>query len=413
MEQSLLSKKEQTTKFSILRFFFTLKMLPKKIHFFVAGVFAVSSVLWLLMPIYLQSNYKEYLSAEAENRLSVPASIEESVEILNNKTPLHLIYNNDVQKYVDLYLDNRLTALKEMAGRSELYFPIIEECLDKYDLPIELKYLAALESGLNPLAKSKSGAVGLWQFLYNTCDLVGLEVNSYIDERRDVYKSTDAACRYLQYLYRTFGDWNLAMAAYNGGPGEIRKAIEKTGGNTDYWKIRQNLSSQSAEYIPAFIALNYLFEFETDTFVYFDNKPDYGFRNIDTIHVNNSVSLHTLSEKLNCSLEDLRFLNPVYKKDFIPYAGNALTLVLPSNKVNTYYRNTNKIALESANPDEKMNLFDTVSNATCIMHIVEKGEFFHKIAMQYNCTVDLLLSWNKLENMQLIPGQKLKIWIKN
>ena len=144
---------------------------------------------------------------------------------------------------------------------SQLYFPIFDEALDRYSLPQELKYLTIVESGLNPLAVSKSGAVGLWQFLLNTSRLFDLEVTSYIDERRDPYKSTEAACRYLNYLNNTFHDWHLVLSSYNGGPGEVRKAIERSKGETDYWKLRPYLSEQAKNYVPAFIAAVYLMNF--------------------------------------------------------------------------------------------------------------------------------------------------------
>ena len=177
------------------------------------------------------------------------------IEKLNKQTPIDLVYNNDVRQYIDWFLKGRRNELITLLERSEKYFPLIEEIMDKYDLPLELKYMAVVESGLNPFAKSKSGAVGMWQFLYNTCTLVDLDVNSYIDERRDSYKSTEAACKYLRYLFDTFHDWNLVIASYNGGPGEVRKAMERSGGKTDYWEIRPYLSAQTSNYVPAFIAM--------------------------------------------------------------------------------------------------------------------------------------------------------------
>ena len=172
---------------------------------------------------------------------------------LSRLSPVALDYNAEVRRYIDLFTGPRKAEMAKIIGLSRLYFPVFDEALDRYGLPHELKYLTVVESGMNPLAMSKSGAVGLWQFLLNTGRLFDLEVTSYIDERCDVYKSTEAACRYLNYLNNTFHDWHLVLSSYNGGPGEVRKAIERCKGETNYWKLRPYLSEQAKNYVPAFI----------------------------------------------------------------------------------------------------------------------------------------------------------------
>ena len=194
---------------------------------------------------------------------------------LSKVSPIKLDYNQDVKKYIDLYLEKRSEKVSEFLGLEELYFPIFEEYLDKYNLPLELKYLPIVESGLNPLAQSSSGAMGLWQLLLNASKLLGLQVTSYRDERCDPYLSTEAACKYLKYLYETFNDWQLALAAYNGGPGEIRNAIQRSGGKTDFWQIQPYLPEQTKWYVPSFIAIVYLANHASEHGIYPKHPPIY------------------------------------------------------------------------------------------------------------------------------------------
>ncbi|MBA7617278.1 hypothetical protein ES703_24592 [subsurface metagenome] len=337
------------------------------------------------------------------------------IEKLNQQTPLDLIYNKEVKFYIDQFLGGRRNELVQSLSRSGKYFPVIEEILDRYDLPLELKYMAVIESGLNPLAKSKSGAIGLWQFLYNTCSLVDLEVNSYIDERRDPYKSTEAACRYLEYLYDTFHDWNLVLAGYNGGPGEVRKAIERSGGKTDFWEIRPYLSVQTRNYVPAFIAMNYLMNNYEDHGIYFD-KSVYNNRNIDTLHIDYAISFNQISLVLDISESTLIELNPIYKRKYIPDLDQPCILILPKETIADYLRYENMIIgfiLPKSNYNTLLANAGNTCNREKILHVVSHGEFFHKIAINYHCTFENIKAWNKLDNLTLIPGQILEIWIEN
>ena len=254
---------------------------------------------------------------------------------LNKTSPVALDFNPYVKAYIELYTIQRRKELATLIGLSQLYFPVFDEALDRNSLPLELKYLTIVESGLNPMAVSRSGAVGLWQFLMGTGNMFDLTVNSYLDERRDPIKSTEAACRYLQYLYSTFHDWQLVMASYNGGPGETRKAIERSGGETDYWKIRPLLSEQAQNYVPAFIAMVYVMNYYADHNIV-PVPPSYTYRQLDTLHIRYAVSFEQISEMIGLPVEHIRFLNPVYKKDYIPELGYPAVLILPEDKIEVY-----------------------------------------------------------------------------
>lgn len=347
--------------------------------------------------------------------ISTGLSYEFYIEKLDKLTPVELVYNKDVKRYIDQFLDGRKNEIAANLSRAERYFPIIEEILDRYDLPLELKYMAVIESGLNPLAKSKSGAIGLWQFLYNTCTLVDLEVNSYIDERRDPYLATEAACKYLKYLYNTFRDWNLVLASYNGGPGEVRKAIERSGGQTDYWEIRPYLSSQASNYVPAFIAMNYLMNYYSRHDIeYRKSYPAY--QDMDTLHVHYAVSFEQISSVLNIPVSLLEELNPIYRQKYIPDLESPCILILPKEKIDDYLKYENKIVSYNLPETNYIDLLARAGNTFSrekIIHVVSRGEYFHKIALNYDCTVENIKAWNNLDSLILYPGQVLEIWVKN
>lgn len=332
---------------------------------------------------------------------------------LNKTSPVELEYNQYVKAYIERYTIERRQELARIIGLSQLYFPIFDEALDRYALPLELKYLTIVESGLVPTAVSKSGAVGLWQFLMGTGKMFDLEITSYIDERRDPYKSTDAACKYLQYLYNTFHDWHLVLSSYNGGPGETRKAIERSGGETTYWKIRPLLSEQARNYVPAFIAVVYVMNHWADHNIV-PEKPAYSYKELDTLHIRYALSFKQISTMIGLPLDHIRFLNPVYKRDYIPETGSPAVLVLPSDKIVTYLNNEVNILGSYSKPVDYNML---VKNAGCtddkvrIIYTVEKGDFFHKIALKYGCTIENIKAWNNIDSMSIVPGQKLTIWV--
>jgi len=332
---------------------------------------------------------------------------------LNKMSPVALDYNEDVRRYIDLYTGPRKAEMAKIIGLTQLYFPIFEEALDRHALPHELKYLTIIESGLNPLAVSKSGAVGLWQFLLNTSRLFDLEVNSYVDERRDPYKSTEAACRYLDYLNSTFHDWQLVLSSYNGGPGEIRKAIERCKGETSYWKLRPYLSEQAKNYVPAFIAAFYLINFYKEHGIV-PKVPAYQYQGLDTLHIRYAVTFNQISSVIGLPVEQIRLLNPVYKRDYIPERKPWSVLVLPADKIQLYLQHETRILGYSAVPLDYNLMVRQSGNTkgmTKIIHVVQPGEFTHKIAMQYNCTLENIKAWNNLTGYEVKAGQRLVIWV--
>lgn len=337
-----------------------------------------------------------------------------TLQQLDAQTPIDLAFNEAVEERIQYYLLHRQADIEQMLGYSQLYFPIIEAELDRFGLPLELKYIAVIESGLNPRAVSPSGAKGIWQFLYNTCNLVGLQVDSYIDERLDVYLSTRAACAYIQYLYTTFNDWDLAMAAYVGGPGMVRKAVEQANGIDQYWQIRSKMTPAMANYIPSFIAMNYLFAtYKQHHFTPAEVK--FPFHEIDSLYINFELSFEKIAENTSIDMEMLQFLNPKYKLGIIP--GTAMQkqlLILPSKLVPEFIRANNHIRTALADTGgyiENLALAASKENRIRLVHTVKKGEFYHKIALKYNCTVDNIKAWNNLDGNSLYPGQRIEIWI--
>ncbi len=336
------------------------------------------------------------------------------IEKLNRQSPIKLDYNQDVHKYINIYILQRPEKVAEFLGLKDLYFPVFEEYLDKYNLPLELKYLPIVESGLNPLAKSSSGAMGLWQLLLNSVKLLGLKVTSYKDERCDLYLSTDAACRYLKYLYSIFNDWQLALAAYNGGPGDVRNAIARSGGKTSFWQIQPYLSEQTKWYVPAFIAVVYLVNHATEHGIV-PKPPAYNFNNIDTLMIHEAAEFSKISKKIGISVETLRILNPCYRRDYIPIADNAQSLVLPSDKIITFLKLENQIYSRTDDTADYLDVLSAAGDTAGLIKIcytVSGGDFLHKIAMHYGCTLENLRAWNKLQNDNIEVGQKLVIWIK-
>ena len=328
---------------------------------------------------------------------------------LNKTTPLDLSYNQYVRRYIDIFTLERRTQVEQFIGLAEWYFPMIEDHLQRYGLPLELKYLAVVESGLNPLARSPSEAIGLWQFLYPTAQMFDLRVTSYIDERCDVYKSTDAACRYLQYLYRTFGDWNLALAAYNGGPGELEKAIARSDGKTEFWDLYPYITEAMRNYVPAFIAMNYVFN-HAEKHLLIPTPNDPVFSNPDTLQVYQKINFTSISKVIGLDEDMIRRLNPCYHLGEIPYLGQPMTLVLPHDKAIAFLKAENQIVATQKNgkdtPPEQRN--DVIS----ILYTVQKGDFLHKIAIRYGCTVDDIFRWNNLIDKNISAGMKLVIWTK-
>ncbi len=331
--------------------------------------------------------------------------VKKRMEALNFQTPVQLDYNEAVQAYIDVYTVKRREHLSKIISKSKLYFPLFEEYLDKYNLPMELKYLAVIESALDPRAKSKSGAKGLWQFLYHSGKMFNLEVSTYIDQRSDPVLSTEAACKYLQYLYHNLNDWQLALAAYNGGLGVVKNAIERSGGKTNYWELRPFLPEEVRGYVPAFIAANYVLNYYSSYDIENIN-PKFNFDNVDTVYITQSLSFDQIEQTIGISEDDLSFLNPVYTKNFIPVNDQPVRIFLPRKYIADFVKQEPVLYGTSRNNKNKESIEDSVK----IVHIVQKGEYFHKIALTYLCTIDQIVRWNNLPSKNLHPGQKLIIY---
>ena len=230
-----------------------------------------------------------------------------------------------------MYSVRRREQVAYMLTLGDYYFPLFEEMLDRHGLPLELKYLPVIESALNPVAVSRMGATGLWQFMLKTGQGYGLEVNSLVDERRDPYKSTEAAVRYLKDLYSIYGDWNLVIAAYNCGPGNVNKAIARSGGKQDYWEIYYRLPRETRGYVPAFIAANYIMNYYAEHNIC-PMKPN-DFQALDTVHVNQEIHFGQIAEILDIPVNELQRLNPQFKRDIVPGNYKPYALVLPTKKM--------------------------------------------------------------------------------
>jgi len=337
------------------------------------------------------------------------------LEQLNARTPFNIAYNESLESVIKSYLKHRRNSMSRLMSLSDYYFPLFEESLDNYDIPLEVKYLAIVESALKPRAKSRVGATGLWQFMFGTGKEYGLNVSSYVDERSDPVKSTVAASKYLAKLYEIFGDWDLALAAYNSGPGNVSKAIRRSGGYENYWNIRPYLPRETAGYLPAFLATMYIFEF-AEEHGFKKERPNFHYVETDTIHVKKMITLDQVSELLEVPIEELQFLNPSYKLDVIPYIKEEdYTLRLPRDVVGKFVSNEENIYnFVQAEFDKREKplpkFFDSNSKTT---YRVRSGDYLGKIARKYGVRVSQLKSWNGLRSNNLKIGQRLMIYPRN
>lgn len=331
---------------------------------------------------------------------------------LDERTPFNVAYNPSLERVIKSFYLRKKELLQRMLTASQFYFPMFEEALDKYNIPLEIKYLAIVESALNPRAKSRVGATGLWQFMYGTGKMYGLEVNSYVDERSDPIKSTQAACEYLSKLYDIFGDWDLALAAYNSGPGNVNKAIRRSGGYKNYWNIRRNLPRETAGYVPAFLATMYLLEYASEYGITAKNAPRPYFET-DTIHIKNLITFEQISEIVGISIEELKVLNPSYKLNIIPkIEGKEHTLRLPLKAVGRFVANEEAIyaKVEEDLKKQEKPLPQLVKAQDKIRYRVRSGDYLGKIAERYGVGVSQIKRWNGLRSDNLRVGQRLTIF---
>lgn len=302
--------------------------------------------------------------------------------------------------------------MERMMTASQFYFPLFEQELDAHDLPLEIKYLAIVESALNPKARSRVGATGLWQFMYGTGKMYGLDVSSYVDERRDPVASTKAACAYLSKLYSIFGDWDLALAAYNSGPGNVNKAIRRSGGYENYWNIRPHLPRETAGYLPAFLATYYLFEYAEEHGLQRRNAERF-YQTTDTVRVKEMITFDQISTYLPVSQDELKLMNPTYKLGIIPkIKGKSYYLRLPVQALGAFVANEDSIYSKARQDlaSREKPLPDLVKAQDRIRYRVRSGDYLGKIAERYGVGVSQIKRWNGLRSDRLRIGQRLTIY---
>ena len=337
---------------------------------------------------------------------------EQRIEVLNSQTPIELTYNKEVKKFINLYAVKKRDLTAKMLGLAEIYFPMFEETLDKYDMPLEIKYLAIVESALNPAAGSRAGAKGLWQFMYGTGKVYGLKVTSMVDDRYDPYKSTVAACEHLSDLYDIYGDWSLALAAYNSGAGNVNRAIRRAGGTKNYWAVWPFLPRETRGYVPAFIAVNYVMNYAPEHNIY-PMRPNLFFYDIDTVTVHDVLAFDQLNEMLGIPMDELKYLNPQFKLGIIPATnGKTYTIRIPRQFTADFLNNEKALyAYKTRKGIEHDKLMAEVKKAKDRnIHIVRSGENLGLIARKYHVYVSQIRSWNNLRSNTIYPGQRLVIY---
>ena len=359
------------------------------------------------------NNIRESHTYQQEVNLELPTdTLKKRLAEINARTPFNVEYNSSLESVINRYLKRHKSTMEKLMAVSQFYFPMFEERLDKYDIPLEMKYLAIVESALRPRAKSRVGATGLWQFMFATGKMFDLEVNSYVDDRMDPLAATEAACAYLSKLYDIHGDWDLALASYNSGPGNVSKAIRRSGGSTNYWNIRKNLPRETAGYVPAFLATMYLFEY-AEEHGYTPEKAPVNYFATDTIHVKESIALDQVSSIVGVPLEIVQFLNPQYKLDIIPVVKDKKYYVrLPIESVGKFVQNEQAIyAFAKAELDKREKpLPEVLTSSSQVRYRVRSGDYLGKIASKYGVGVSQIKKWNNLRSNSLKIGQRLTIY---
>ena len=324
---------------------------------------------------------------------------------------ISLPYNDIVKNYIILYSEKMPTKMSNILGLCQYYMPIFDEIFNRYDLPEELKAMAVIESAMNPLAVSRAGAKGMWQFMYSTAKMYGLHIDSFVDERMDPVKSAEAAAQYLQDSYEIFGDWNLAIASYNCGAGNVNKAIRRSGGKRAFWDIWPYLPRETRGYVPAFIAATYAYAYHEAHNISYSEPPMP--IAVDTIQVTRLLHLGQVASTIDVSEEALKLLNPQYKLDIIPAANKQYTLVLPTNRITAYISNQDSIfAKDSTYLKEYLNpeVVQKKITQTATTYRVKKGDTLGAIARRHGVTVRQLMTWNNLRSAdRLSIGQRLQI----
>jgi len=330
--------------------------------------------------------------------------IQERMNSLGSEIALE--YNSHVKGFIDLYGRKKKDLTSRMLGLSDYYFPIYEEILDRNNLPLELKYLSVVESALNPKATSWAGASGPWQFIYSTGVQYGLTINSYVDERRDVYKSTQAACEYFQASYDLYGDWLLVIASYNCGPGNVNKAIRRSGGSKNFWEIQKYLPRETRGYVPAFIAVTYLMNF-ADQHGITPTQADY-FSLVEAVEINQLLTFEQLASALDLNEEHIYDLNPHYTKEMVPDIGGTMQVYLPYQKAMRYACIRDSIA-DMPLYDEEGKPYRLDLSVEKVRYKVRKGDNLSSIARKYNVSSSDIKEWNVIHRNRVVPGRYLTI----
>ncbi|WP_084274315.1 lytic transglycosylase domain-containing protein [Crocinitomix catalasitica] len=325
---------------------------------------------------------------------------------LNASTIIDIEDNEDVIKTLKYFIRNRRTFTAICLGRSKMFFPMYEQYLDKYEIPMELKYLSVIESGLRPTVKSRVGAAGLWQFMYRTGRMFGLETDSYVDERMNPEMATDAACRYLKYLYGLYGDWSLALAAYNAGPGNVNKAIRRSGGKMNYWELRPFLPKETQMYVPNFIAMLYMMTYYADHNITAKEAQVY-LHDVDTVCVKSSFRISHLDTLLGITKDEFNYLNPVYKTDIVPQTMPYQCITLPIEKIDSFLFIEDSLYAYDKFLESIGESFVALEKKKT--HVVKPDQRILEIAEMYDVTVSDIKGWNGLRSSTIYPGQRLTI----
>jgi membrane-bound lytic murein transglycosylase D len=344
---------------------------------------------------------------------------------MDEKSPFHIEYNQGLENIIKSFLKNRKRSFERLMAVSEYYFPLFEEAFDKQNVPLEIKYLAVVESALNPKAVSRVGATGLWQFMYQTGKQYGLKIDSYVDERSDPLKASEAAAQYMKNMYAIFGDWDLVLASYNSGPGNVAKAIRRSGGQQNYWNIRKNLPQETQGYVPAFLATMYIYEYHKEHGIKPERAPIKHFAT-DTVMIKRQMSFKQISDLIDIPVAQLQILNPSYKLNVVPsYRDQSHYLRLPQDKMAVFTSNESKIYAyvdREANlrekpfqivrpivPQDSVNTFQRLAQAKVRYYRVKRGDNLSTIAKKYDVAVDDLKKWNNIRGNEVVYGKNLKI----
>lgn len=333
----------------------------------------------------------------------------ERLDKLSEASPIPFTPHRQTIAFAKLYANKKRKLTARMLGAAELYFPVFEEALARHQMPDEIKYLAVIESALNAKARSHMGASGLWQFMPRTAQGRGLVINSYVDERSDLFKSTEAACRYLEDAYAIYEDWLLAIASYNCGAGNVNKAIRRSNGATNFWEIVDYLPRETQSYVPAMLGCAYAMIYHKEHNIY-PVEPRAKFFELDTIKVTERVRFDVLEHYLQISEDDLEFFNPQYILGVIPETDTSMVLSLPRLSVGVFEANRDTIYAKSK---RKSSLPQKTTNGRELTyHTVKSGEYLGSIAQKYKCSVADLKRWNYLKSDNLRTGKKLKVYKK-